>query len=89
MTGQCGVPAAAKAISGNVTAVAPSSDGAFQLFSGDDPPGIVTTIAFAARKTRANNVVLKLAGSGSGSLGAASTASGPVHLVIDVNGFFQ
>lgn len=89
MTGQCGVPATAKAVSGNVTAVAPSSDGAFQLFSGDDQPGVATTISFAARRTRANNVVLKLAGSGSGTLGVASTASGPVHLVIDINGFFQ
>jgi hypothetical protein len=89
MTGQCSVPATAKAVSGNVTAVTPSSAGAFQLFSGDDQPGVPTTISFAARKTRANNVVLKLAGSGSGTLGVASTASGPVHLVIDINGFFQ
>jgi hypothetical protein len=89
MTGQCGVPAAAKAISGNVTVVMPPSDGAFQLFSGDDQPGVATSISFVARKTRANNIVLKLAGSGSGTLGVASTASAPVHMVIDVNGFFQ
>ncbi len=89
ITGRCGVPATAKAVSGNVTAVTPSSNGAFQLFSGDDQPGVPTTISFAAGKTRANNVVLKLAGSGSGTLGVASTASGPVHLVIDINGYFQ
>jgi hypothetical protein len=89
MTGQCGVPATAKAVSGNVTAVTPSSDGAFQLFSGDDQPGPATTVSFVARKTRANNVVLKLSGSGSGTLGVANRASAPVHLVIDMNGFFQ
>jgi hypothetical protein len=89
ITGQCGVPATAKAISGNVTAVTPPSSGSFQFFSGDDQPGVATTISFAARKTRANNLILKLAGSGSGTLGVASTGSGPVHMVIDVNGFFQ
>ncbi len=76
MTGQCGIPATAKAVSGNVTAVTPLSDGAFQLFSGDDQPGVATTVSFVARKTRANNVVLKISGSGSGALGVASTAFG-------------
>jgi len=89
IAGQCGVPPTAKAVSGNVTAVSPPSNGAFQLFSGDDQPGAATTISFAAGRTRSNNVVLKLAGSGSGTLGAANTASSSVHLVIDVNGFFQ
>ena len=88
VTGLCGVPAAAKAISGIVTAVTPSSDGAFRMFSGDEQPDVATAISFASGKTRSNNVVLKLAGDGSGSLGVSSTATGSVHLVIDVNGYF-
>jgi hypothetical protein len=89
ISGLCGIPLMAKAISGNVTAVTPSSDGAFRLFSGDEQPEVATAISFAAGRTRSNNVVLKLAGDGSGTLGVSSTAAGSVDLVIDVSGYFQ
>jgi hypothetical protein len=85
----CGIPATAKAVSANVTAVTPSSAGSFRFFPGDDQPGVPTTMSFAAERTRANNLVMKLSGSGSGTVGVASTGPAPVHMVIDVNGFFQ
>lgn len=89
LTGVCGIPATAKAVSANVTAVTPSSAGSFKFFPGDDQPGVSTTISFAAGQTRANNLVMKVSGSGSGTLGVTNTAAGPVNLVIDVNGFLQ
>lgn len=89
VAGVCGIPATAKAVSANVTAVTPSSAGSFNFFPGDDQPGVPTTISFAAGRTRANNVLMKLSGSGSATLGVANTSAGPVHLVIDVNGFSQ
>lgn len=64
----------------NVTALSGPGDGALSGTS---------TINFAARQTRANNAVLQLATDGSGTIKVDNTAPGPVHLVLDVNGYFE
>jgi hypothetical protein len=88
--GACGIPAGAKALALNVTVVAAPGSGYVTLFPGDGAPAVASTINFGFGQTRANNAVAKLAGSGSGTLGlVSSSASGPVHVVLDVTGYFQ
>ncbi|HEX5760226.1 MAG TPA: hypothetical protein VF121_13630 [Thermoanaerobaculia bacterium] len=91
MAGRCGIPATAKAVSVNVTVTGAGAAGHLVFFPGDADGGSASTINFTAGVTRANNAVLMLASSGSGTLAVhhASAAAGLVHLLIDVNGYFQ
>ncbi len=89
LASQCGVPAGAKAISANVAVVQPSVGGMLRFFGGDAQPSPTTTVIFAAQQTRANNLVLRLSTSGTATLGVENQSNGFVHLVVDVNGYFQ
>ncbi|MBV8200615.1 MAG: hypothetical protein JOZ15_08320, partial [Acidobacteria bacterium] len=52
-------------------------------------PG-TSTINFRPGQVRANNAVIGLASSGSGTLALSnSTATQPVHVLIDVSGYFE
>jgi hypothetical protein len=74
----------------NAIAVAPSVAGWLSLFTGGSEPPLTSTLNFAAGQIRANNLTLKLDESGAGTLGAqAMLSSGSVHLVVDVNGYYQ
>lgn len=85
----CGVPASAKAITLNVTAVDPAAAGHLTLYAGGSAPPQTSTLNFPASRTRANNAVLALASDGSGNLAVASGAPGPVHVLLDVTGWFE
>lgn len=85
----CGVPASAKAIALNVTAVDPPTAGFLTLHAGGSPRPQTSTLNFTASRTRANNAILPLASDGSGSLAVASGAPGPVHVLLDVTGWFE
>lgn len=88
VAGLCGVPATAKAIAANVTAISGSATGSLTLYPGDEGIPATSTVHFAAGQTRANSVLLKLGGEGAGNLGAVSTVTGP-HLVVDVTGYYE
>ncbi len=87
----CGVPASAKALAVNVTVTQPSGSGFLRFSPGGCAPLTVSTINFGAGQTRANNAVLPLADDGSGTVdaNASVTGGGAVHLLIDVDGYFQ
>jgi FG-GAP-like repeat len=89
LRGKCNVPTTAKALSLNVTVVGPSNDG-FVRFSPSCQLPTASTINFRPGQTRANNAVLQL-GNSDGVLTANAfiTGGGTVHLLIDVNGYFQ
>ncbi|HYG63485.1 MAG TPA: hypothetical protein VEL74_12960 [Thermoanaerobaculia bacterium] len=90
VTGRCGIPAGAKAISVNVTVVNPPGTGHLAFFPGNATPQTTSMINFRPGLTRANNAILMLASSGSGTLGVESvTTGGSTHVLIDVNGYFQ
>jgi subtilisin family serine protease len=88
VAGLCGIPATAQAVAANVTVISGSATGALTLYPGDEGIPATRTIHFTASQTRANSVLLKLGGEGTGNLGAVSTATGP-HLVVDVSGYFE
>jgi hypothetical protein len=86
----CRIPATAAAFSANVTATGGSAAGALAIYPGDlaAPPG-VETVRFRAGQTRANNALVGLASDGSGSYYIQNASGGPVHAVVDVNGWFE
>jgi len=91
VTGICGVPATAKAISVNVTAISPTGSGNLTVWPADLARPVASTINFQSGRTRSNNAVLSLAGDGLGDLAIQPTVAGngTVHLVLDVTGYFQ
>jgi hypothetical protein len=87
VTGRCGIPAGAKSVAFNITAVTPSGTGYLNVYPGNGsaPPG-TSTLSYRPNRTRANNGVMRL--SADGRLGVYN--GGPsVHFLIDVTGYFQ
>jgi glucose/arabinose dehydrogenase len=91
LAGSCGVPASARALSLNVTVTAPGGPGHLTVFPGDQAVPPSSTLNFSAGQTRANSMVAPLSGDGQGRVKALASvaASGAVHLILDVNGYFQ
>jgi hypothetical protein len=87
ITGYCGIPSTAKAVSLNVTIVFPTASGSVTLYPAFILPTGTNSISYSAGQVRANNAVLPL---NAGQLSAvAGQAAGTVDLIIDVNGYFQ
>ena len=86
--GACGIPSTAKAISLNVTVVGPTAPGQVTLYPAGIPPTGTTTINYSAGQVRANNSVMVL---NAGKLAAVcwQQAGTSVHIIVDVNGYFQ
>jgi hypothetical protein len=94
VTGFCGVPSTATAVSANVTVVGATAGGyvVFWPAQGSFPP--TSTISFSAGQVRANNAVLGLAPGYFGAAGAVWVYADlgdfdSVHVIIDVSGYFQ
>ena len=88
--GVCGIPMTAKALSVNITVASTPGLGLLTFFPGNATAPGTSTINFSAGQVRANNAVLMLASSGSGTLGIqCNSAAGQVHVIVDVNGYFQ
>jgi hypothetical protein len=86
----CGIPSTAKAVSANLTVASPTASGALHVYPGDlGTAPSATAISFSSGRTRANNAILRLATDGSGTVAVQSESSGPLDLVIDVNGYFE
>jgi hypothetical protein len=88
IAGACDVPATAWAVSLNVTVTQPSAAGNVRLFPAGIAAPLVSTLNYAAGVTRANDAVAALGPSGD-LVALASQASGTVHLILDVNGYFE
>jgi hypothetical protein len=84
--GICGIPAEAKAVVANVTAVAPVAGGFLAVYpTGATWPGN-STMNYRAGKTRANNAIIILSNDGRATvLNSGATQ----HFIIDVTGYFQ
>jgi hypothetical protein len=89
VVGACGIPAAAKALTVNLTVVAPGAGGFLQALPGGSGAAVTSTISFNAGTTRANNAVLSLAANGTGSIVVRSGTGVPVDFLLDVTGYFQ
>jgi hypothetical protein len=87
----CGVPASARVISLNLTAIDLTANGYIAIYPGDTTFPMTSSVNFAAGQIRANNAVAALSRDGLATLTALAgpSAGMEVHLVIDVNGYFE
>ena len=83
-----GVPASARALSLNATVTASLSGGNVVLYPGDAAIPPTSSVNFAAGQIRANNSIISLSRDGLGTITARTTGS-EVHLILDVNGYFE
>jgi uncharacterized repeat protein (TIGR01451 family) len=89
VAGKCGIPMTAKAIAINVAVTQPSAAGNLRLFPAGQPAPNVSSINYGAGQTRANNAVIKLNASGAMAAFVGQAAGTTVHLILDVNGYFE
>jgi uncharacterized repeat protein (TIGR01451 family) len=85
----CGVPVGAVSVSLNLTVTAPTAQGNLALYPADVDPPQASTINFVAGQTRANNAIVPASADGSVAIGVKNRSTGSVHVVIDVNGYFE
>jgi hypothetical protein len=88
LAGRCGIPASATALSLNVTVTGATAAGNLVLFPGGSFPPSTSTLNYAAGATRANNTIVGLGASASIRV-RANQASGSVHVILDVSGYFE
>jgi hypothetical protein len=88
VTGLCGIPAAARAVALNVTAVGATQNGNFRLYATAGPVPLASTINFRAARARANNAMVMLGAGGQLTVQNDMTA-GTAHVVLDVVGYFR
>jgi hypothetical protein len=90
VTGRCGIPATARALAVNVTAANPGGLGDLRLYPGNAGAPNASVLNFGAGKTRANNAIVQLSSSGTGTLAIKNDApAATVHVVLDVSGYFE
>jgi len=83
--GTCGIPASARAVTGNVTVVAPPAGGYLTIYPSDATQPLVANTNYAAGEIL-NNVFTVGLGAGDGSLKIfAFTTS---HVVMDITGYY-
>ena len=90
VSGVCGIPANARALAVNVTAMPASGPGTLEVVPGNYPSLGTATVSFKAGVIIANNAVLGLSTDGTGKLAILATVQGNefVHAAIDVAGYF-
>jgi hypothetical protein len=88
LAGQCGVSASARAVSVNVTVTQPGAPGDLRIYAAGAALPPTTVMTFRPDQTRANNAIVALSATGDTSV-LFEAASGGVHFVLDVNGYFE
>jgi hypothetical protein len=89
--GECGVPATARAVVVNVTAVVPGGTGRLTVYPGDIAAPDTSVVSFNGGQTRASAAVVGLAADGTGVLKILPEVSGggSVDVIVDVSGYFE
>jgi YVTN family beta-propeller protein len=88
VAGVCGIPAAAVAISSNLTVTNVGAPGELVVFPADILRPNTSALSFRAGRTRANNAVVVLSGSGT-TFSIFNNSAATVDFILDVNGYFQ
>ena len=89
VAGYCAIPSTAKALSINLAATQAIAAGNIRLFAAGQGVPTVSSINYAAGQTRANNAVVTLDAIGEMAAFVGQPAGTTVHLIIDVNGYFE
>ena len=72
----------------HVTVTQQTADGELAIFPASQPWPGTTTVAFSQGKTRAGNSILFLSPPGQSVL-LFNRSNGDLHVIVDVNGYFQ
>jgi hypothetical protein len=87
--GRCGIPATARAVAVNLTAVGPTQGGHLTLYPGASASPESSTINFRAGIVRANNAILPLGAAGDLAVLCSLAGTGSTHFLLDVSGYFE
>jgi hypothetical protein len=87
VTGTCGIPLTARAVSLNIAVTGATNSGNVRLYPGGTTTPTVSTVNFTAGVTRANNAITLLGTNG--DIAALLSPAGSVHVIIDVNGYME
>jgi hypothetical protein len=85
----CGIPSGATSVSVNAVVTQEAGSGHLTIYPADKTQPLASTINFNVGQTRANNAILPLSSDGTGGVKIYNGSGGTVHVVIDVNGYFQ
>ncbi len=88
LSGTCGIPATAKAVAANLTVLGATAQGNLVVYPAGIPVPSTSNANFSAGQVRANNAHLALAG-GQVDARALVVGGGTVHLILDVNGYYE
>jgi hypothetical protein len=86
IAGTCNIPLAAKAVSVNVTATGATIAGNLRMYAGGTAAPLVSALNYLPGVTRANNAIVPVS---AGQIVVLAQNSGTVHVILDVNGYFQ
>jgi hypothetical protein len=75
-------------VSLNLTVTDATSPGHLRLYPGDSALTLASSLNFSAGDTRANNAMSLLGAAGDLTV-FSGQASGSVHVIVDVNGYFR
>lgn len=89
VTGVCGIPLTATAIVANLTVVGASATGDLRVTGAHLTSTITSALSIPLARARANNAMIQLATDGSGAIAVTNGSEGTVHLILDVNGYFE
>jgi hypothetical protein len=89
IAGRCGIPADAKAISGNLTVVAATAQGDLRVVGGHLESTLTSALSIPLSRARANNAIIQLSTSGADTIAVINGSPGTVHLILDINGYFR
>jgi hypothetical protein len=85
LTGQCGIPSTAQAVSLNVTVTNTLGPGFVKIFPEGAVSPVVSTVNFTAGETIANAAIVPLGTGGGVTVGAAAGTD----LILDTNGYYD
>jgi lysyl endopeptidase len=88
LAGSCAIPASAKAVSLNLAVTQPTGMGNLRLYPAGVATPSIASLNYSAGQTRSNNGIVSLDTTGRLATFCAQTG-GTVHLIIDVNGYFE
>lgn len=89
ITGKCGVPNDARAISANITAVNGGATGDLRVIAEHLASTDTSALSIPISRARANNATILLSTNGDGKIAVINDSPSSVHVILDVNGYFK
>jgi hypothetical protein len=89
VSGACGVPVGASAVSVNLAVALAGSSGNVRVFAAGTAVPPISSINYSVGQTRSNNAVVRLGANGKLAVRAAQATGTTVHFILDVNGYFE